>query len=79
MVKAFGTANRGALWEVLGEFGMPTHFARVSVRPHAGAVVNVKMGGEGKAVGSSIGVRQGACEGPIHFLFIVQAALETMG
>ena len=33
---------------------------------------------EDKEVGSSIGVRQGACEGPILFLFITQAALERV-
>ena len=38
----------------------------------------VKTGGEGITVRSSVGVRQGACEGPIVFLFIMQAAPETV-
>jgi len=72
LVKAFGTVNRGALWEVLREFSMPGHFAGMLVR------LNVEIGEEDTAVGSSIGVRQGACKGPILFLFIMQAALGTM-
>ena len=55
LVRAFGTVNRGALWEVLREFSMPGHFAGMLVR------LNVKIGEEDTAVGSSIGVRRGAC------------------
>jgi hypothetical protein len=40
-------------------------------------VANVKIGEEDTAVGSSAGVRQGACGGPMPSLFIIQAALET--
>ena len=57
---------------------MPDHFVNMFLRLHAGAVINVKIGEEDTAVDNSIGVRQGACEGPILFLFIMQAALETM-
>ena len=41
-------------------------------------MTDVKIVEEGTAMGSSIGVRQGACEGPILFLFIMEAALEMM-
>ena len=78
LVKAFDTANREALWEVLRRFGMPDHFVNMLVRLHADAVIKVKIGEEDTDIDSSIGVRQGACEGPILFLFIMQAALETM-
>ena len=44
----------------------------------AGVVANVKIGEEYTAVGSSIGVRQGARESPVLFLFIMQAVLETV-
>ena len=37
-----------------------------------------KVGETNTDVPSNIGVRQGACEGPALFLFIMQAALETM-
>ena len=54
---------------------MPDYFVGMLVRLHAGAVINVKTGEEDTAVGSSVGVRQGACEGPVLFHFITQAAL----
>ena len=57
---------------------MPGHSLSEPVRLHADAVINAKIGEEGTAVGSSIGVRQGACEGPILFLLLMQAALETV-
>ena len=57
---------------------MPGHFVNMLVRLHAGAVINVKIGEGDTAVGSSTGVRQSTCEGPILFLFIMQAALEAM-
>ena len=78
LVKAFDTVNREALWEVLRRFGIPDHFVNMLVRLHADAVIKMKIGEEDTEVDSSIGVRQGACEGPILFLFIMQAALETM-
>ena len=52
---------------MIRKFGMPDHFVRIPVRPHAGAVINVEIGEKGTAVGSSTGVRQGACEGPVLF------------
>ena len=48
-------------------------------RHHAGAVIYVKIGGEDTAVDNSIGMRQGACEGPILHPFIMQAGLGMMG
>jgi len=38
----------------------------------------VKVGNVESELDSSIGVRQGSCEGPVLFLFIMQAAMETM-
>jgi hypothetical protein len=40
--------------------------------------VKVKVGDVDTEIDSSIGVRQGSCEGPVLFLFIMQAALETL-
>ena len=40
-------------------------------------MISVKIGEEDTAVGSSVGMWQGACEGPILFPFIMQAALEA--
>ena len=79
LVRAFGTVNRMALWEVLRKFGMSGHFVNMPVRLHAGVMVNVKIGPDGTAMGSPIGMRQNAFEGPTLIPFIMQAALEIDG
>jgi hypothetical protein len=38
----------------------------------------MKIGSVDSEFESSIGVRQGSCEGPVLFLIIKQAAIETM-
>ena len=58
---------------------MPDHFINIVIRLHENASVMFKVGdGDDVSVSSTIGVRQGSCEGPTLFLFIMQAALETM-
>ena len=42
------------------------------------AKVKVKIGEVDSEIDSTIGVRQGLCEGPVLFLFIMQAAMETL-
>ena len=78
LVKAFDTVPRDALFRVLRRFGMPDHFVDIVIRLHFGAKVKVKIGEVDSEIDSSIGVRQGSCEGPVLFLFIMQAAMETM-
>ena len=78
LVKAFDTVSREALFAVLRKFGMPDHFICIVMRLHTGAVMKFKIGEIDSTVPSEIGVRQGSCEGPTLFLFIMQAALETM-
>jgi hypothetical protein len=57
---------------------MPDHFINIVIRLHRGASIKFKVGETDTEVPSSIGVRQGSCEGPLLFLFIIQAAFETM-
>ena len=78
LVKAFDSVSREALFLILLRFGMPPHFVNLVARLHTGAVVKFTVGDVDKTVDSSIGVRQGSCEGPVLFLFIIQAAIETM-
>ena len=78
LVKAFDTVPRDALFEILRRFGLPDHFVNVVIRLHANAIIKVKVGEVESELESSIGVRQGSCEGPVLFLFIMQAAMETM-
>ena len=77
LVKASDTVPRKALFAVLRRFGLPDHFVKVVMRLHFGAKVKVKIGEEDSEVDSTMGVRQGSCEGPVLFLFIMQAAMET--
>ena len=60
LAKSLGTVNRKALWEVLRKFGMRYQFVSMPARPHASAVINMKLSEEDTAVDSAIGVRQGA-------------------
>ena len=60
------------------KFGMSGHFVGMPARLHADAVINMKTGKGEAAMGSSAGVRQGACESPIPFPFTAQVALGTM-
>jgi hypothetical protein len=78
LVKAFDTVSREALFTVLRKFGMPDHFINLLVRLHTGVTIKLKLGDNDVEIPSKIGVRQGSCEGPVLFLFIMQAALETM-
>jgi hypothetical protein len=78
LVKAFDTVNRDAAFAVLRKFGLPDHFIHIVIRLHTNASIKFKVGEVDTAVPSSIGVRQGSVEGPSLFLFIMQAALETV-
>ena len=78
LVKAFDSVSREALCAVLRRFGLPDHFVNVVIRLHEKAKIKVKVGEVESEMESSIGVRQGSCEGPVLFLFIMQAAMETM-
>ena len=80
LVKAFDSVPRKALWKVLIKFGFPRHFVRILMRLHAGAIMKFKINDQAKDadVASMIGVRQGSNSGPVLFLFIMQAAMETM-
>ena len=57
----------------------PFYFRKkVLIRLHYGAKVKIKIGEVDSEIKSTIGVRQGSCEGPILFLSIMQAAMETL-
>ena len=66
------------MFAVLRRFGLPDHFVNIVIRLHENARIKVKVGDVESELESSIGVRQGSCEGPVLFLFIMQAAMETM-
>ena len=70
--------TRRAIFAVLRRYGMPDHFVKELIRLHYGAKVKVKIGEVDAEIDSTIGVRQGSCEGPVLFLFIMQAAIDTL-
>jgi hypothetical protein len=72
------TVVREALFGVMRRYGLPDHFINILIRLHEGATIKVKIGEVEKEMDRTIGVRQGSCEGPPLFLFMIQAALETM-
>ena len=77
LIKAFDKVPHEALFAIMRRFGLPDHFVNLVIRLHARAKVKVDIGGADTEVASTIGVRQGSCEGPPLFLFIMQAAMET--
>jgi hypothetical protein len=77
LVKTFDTAPRVALFAILRRFGLLDHFVNIGIRLHENALIYVKIGEDDFEVESYIGVWQGSCEGPILFLFIMLAAMET--
>ena len=56
---------------VLRRFGLPDHFVNIVIRLHENAKIKVKVGDVESEIDRSIGVRQGSCEGPVLFLFIM--------
>jgi exonuclease III len=78
LMKAFDTVPRELLFQILRKFGMPDHFVSLVIRLHTKCKIKFKVGDVDSEVASDIGVRQGSCEGPVLFLFIIQAALEAL-
>ena len=78
LIKSFDSVPRETLFAVLRRFGLPDHFVKVLIILHYGPKVKIKIGEVDSGIKSTIGVRQGSCEGPILFLFIIQAAMETL-
>jgi hypothetical protein len=66
------------LFAVLRRYKLPNLFFNIIIQLHKNAKIKVKIDSADSEIESSIGVRQGSCEGPVLFLFIMQAALETI-
>lgn len=78
LVKAFDTVVREVAFKVLRKFGFPDHFINIVIRLHKTAKIKFKVGDIDTELTSDIGVRQGSIEGPSIFLFVFQAAFETL-
>ena len=78
LVKAFDTVNHEALFTILRRYGVPDHFVNLVIRLHDKASMSFTHGGVQSNIDVTIGVRQGSCEGPVLFLFMILAAMETL-
>jgi hypothetical protein len=78
LMKAFASANREAIFESLKKFGLPPHFINIVRRLHSGTTLKITVEGIEEIIDCLIGVREGSIEGPGLFLFLFQAAVETM-
>ena len=64
--------------ELLTKFGAPAHLVRLVANLHADVRVKLAVGEEEITFESTVGVKQGDTLAPILFLFVVQAATETL-
>lgn len=78
LVKAFDSVNHEAAFTIMKKFGFPNHFINIVIRLHKNATINFNIDSTSESIQNTIGVRQGSVEGPSIFLFIMQAAIETM-
>ena len=78
LVKAFDSVDRGGMVEVLRKFGVPDHLCALITRLHTGCSVKVKVGETDIEFDSTNGVKQGDTLAPVLFLFVIQAAAETL-
>ena len=78
LVKAFDSVDRTMMLELLTKFGAPAHLVRLVANLHADVRVKLAVGEEEITFESTVGVKQGDTLAPILFLFVVQAATETL-
>jgi hypothetical protein len=76
-MKAFDMVPLELFFQILRKFGMPDHFVNLVIPLHTKCKIKLKVGDIDSELASDIGVRQDSCEGPVLFLFIIQAALEA--
>ena len=78
IVKAFDSVNREMLWKILEKYGIPEKVIATIKKMYTD--INIKLSIEdAELIFKSIsGVKQGNNLEPVLFLFVVQAAIETM-
>ena len=79
LVKAFDRVDRRMLWRVLAKFGVPKHMIRMIKRLYDNSTLQLQF--DGAKVGpitSTTGVKQGDNLAPVLFLYVFQAAFETI-
>jgi Reverse transcriptase (RNA-dependent DNA polymerase) len=78
LVKAFDSVDRTVMLEILAKYGAPAHLVRLIGILHANVRVKFSLGDAVAFFESTVGVKQGDNMAPLLFLFVMQAAMETL-
>jgi hypothetical protein len=78
LVKAFDTVSRECMLKILAKYGVPEKMVKIIEALHTNTTVKFDYKGEERAFPSTVGVKQGDPLASILFLFVMQAAMETV-
>jgi hypothetical protein len=78
IIKAFDTVNREMLWQILAKYGIPSNLISVIKKLYNDITVKFRVGKAKGSFESTSGVKQGDPLAPVLFLYVMQAAVETM-
>ena len=78
LIKAFDTVNRKLLFNILKRYGIPPKLIVIIKKLYHNITITSKIGKAKIQLPSTVGVKQGDNLAPILFLFIIQAAMETL-
>lgn len=78
LVKAFDSIDRPLLFDILLRFGVPQHLVDKVKMLHSNVSATFTIEDIERVVKSEVGVKQGDTLAPVLFLFVMQAAFETL-
>ena len=78
IVKAFDSVNREMLWKILKKYGIPEKTIATIKKMYTNINIKISIEDAEFIFNSISGVKQGDNLAPVLFLFVVQAAIETM-
>ena len=79
LVKAFDRVDRTLMWQILAKFGVPPKVIDLVRSLYDGSTISINIDGiKPDPFANNTGVKQGDNLAPILFLFVFQAALETI-
>jgi len=78
LIKAFDTVSRECMFLVLAKYGVPEKLITIIKALYTGTTVKFEAKGEVRKFGSTVGVKQGDPLASTLFLFVMQAAMETL-
>jgi hypothetical protein len=78
LVKAFDSVDRALMLDILRRYGVPEHLVNLIHLLHTDVTVRFGVGKVEAEISSTVGVKQGDTLAPILFIFVIQAAMETL-